>query len=586
MSDPDRAAPEIRFLDDPAAPPLGDDSLVPCLGVARTLLQRPGEQARYVAKSALGEGGMGVVSVVRDQDLQRILALKSLKPEHLGNENLVREFVAEARATAQLQHPNIIPVHDIGIEGAPSTPFYTMKLVEGQSLLDIIQRLANGDAECADRFHRFALLSVFRKICDAVAYAHSRGIIHRDIKPENVMVGEFGEVLLLDWGLAKRYSQPERPGESVATASVRVTISEQGVSSTAAGGLIKGSLNYMSPEQALADVDQVDRQTDVFLLGATLYHTITLNPPYAGSDADELIAKAKKGDCPHPRSWPHAEDAPDALVGIILKAMAVSKEERYRSVDEMAQDIDNHMSGRTASAFRAYEPGDVLIKAGDVGDETFVVVSGAVEIRKMIEGNQVVLDRLGKGAIIGELSGLVQDVRSTDAVALERTEVLVISAGMLFDELRKLPPWMEKIVLSLAERVTKLNQAIHPFVKGNCSYPVLKQLYYVFCLLNEKPFGKPTVSVRYKGLVREVAGDLALAPERVGQILDYMLTTDMCEIDEFDRFRIRDMTEFGKLVEYCRGRLQVEWGDVSPADRGEQRPDAAFDAVLSGLVQF
>ncbi|HYB52941.1 MAG TPA: serine/threonine-protein kinase, partial [Thermoanaerobaculia bacterium] len=190
---------------------------------------------RYTIREELGRGGMGTVYLADDSILQRPVALKVLSAEGSDGTSAER-LLQEARVMAQLEHPGLVPVHDAGTL-PDGRVFYAMKLVRGQRL----DRYASEQPSLADR------LAVFRKVCDAVAFAHARGVVHRDLKPQNVMVGAFGEVLVLDWGVARRAEDPPEPG-----------------------GTILGTLGYMSPEQARGDVERVDARADVFALGKIL----------------------------------------------------------------------------------------------------------------------------------------------------------------------------------------------------------------------------------------------------------------------------------------------------------------------------
>ncbi|OGV65500.1 MAG: hypothetical protein A3K19_10465 [Lentisphaerae bacterium RIFOXYB12_FULL_65_16] len=558
----------------------GDGGAVP---IAERLLQRRLPGGRYLTKSKLTEGGMGIINVVHDQDLERILAMKIMPPSLLHKPELVTEFVTEARVTSQLQHPNIIPIHDIGIDQGSASPFYTMKLVEGESLLHIIDRLDADDPAYVQKYDMYALLSVFRKICDAIAYAHSRGVIHRDIKPENIMVGQFGEAILLDWGLAKvvrRQPRGEEP-ESKPPAALQEDLLDS--SRTAAHGLVKGTLAYLSPEQAKADIRNVDRQTDVFLLGATLYHIVTRHAPYGDFEPAVALKKAEKAEYRHPRDWPAAADLPESLTELTLKAMAPDKKDRFASVALLIHDLDNHLAGRKVSTCRSYKPGEYLIRAGEIGSETYVVISGQVEISKTMEGTRIVLATPGEGAIIGELAGITQDVRTADVIAKEETEVLIISHSLLMQELRKLPPWMERIVTTLAERLTRLNSVVHPFMIGNCALPVLTQLYYVFCFLNEKPMGKTKVSVKLEGLVHEVSLNLGITSDRVQKILQVMLNTPLCTLDEFGRFKIIDMSSFREFLDYFGERQKRAAGVQLQTTGQKELLNATFDEIIVRL---
>ena len=255
---------------------------------------------RYRLLGKLGEGGMAGVYRVQDTALNRDVALKVLG---LGDSagNLASRLLQEARVIAQLEHPGIVPVHDAGTL-TDGRVFYTMKLVQGKSL----DRCELGGL--AER------LRLFHKICEPVAFAHSRGVLHRDLKPQNIMVGAFGEVLVMDWGLSKLLGTIERPAtEQTATA--------EGTPITAHGSVL-GTPGYMAPEQARGDVMDLDRRADIYSLGAVLNFLLT-----------NLVS------------------VPNAVNAITRKAMRTDPAQRYGSVEELSRDVAHYIDGLAVSAY-------------------------------------------------------------------------------------------------------------------------------------------------------------------------------------------------------------------------------------------
>lgn len=267
---------------------------------------------RYTLGETLGEGGMGVVRRGLDTRLGREVAIKVLTHQ---NATAQARFVAEAKVTAALEHPNVVPVHDIGID-EDGRPFLVMKWVRGRSLAALIGHLDQHDA-----------LDTFRKVCDAVAFAHARGVLHRDIKPENVMVGEFGEVTLLDWGLA--YSMGRAPE---------------------GGSQVAGTPAYMAPEQVTGHLDALDVRTDVYGLGAVLYELMVHAPPFAGP-TKEVLTLVKQGELAAPRR--RRPGVSRELEAIILRAMSARPEDRYPSVLALRADIDAVLAHRPLLGVRS-----------------------------------------------------------------------------------------------------------------------------------------------------------------------------------------------------------------------------------------
>ena len=228
---------------------------------------------------------MGEVWRCHDATIGREVALKRLVAErHFGAER----FLCEAQITGQLEHPGIVPVHDLGFDDN-GQPFYIMKMVRGGTLkaaIDAFHNPSESSGQSKPReVERVQLLKIFLDICNAVAYAHSRGVIHRDLKPDNVMLGEYGETVLLDWGLAKVSGQAEQPSGSLSSCSPTVS----GNSAQTENGSVIGSPLYMPPEMAEGRLTEIDQRTDVYLLGSTLYEMLTGRPPRQGSSRQEIL---------------------------------------------------------------------------------------------------------------------------------------------------------------------------------------------------------------------------------------------------------------------------------------------------------
>jgi tetratricopeptide (TPR) repeat protein len=292
----------------------------------------------------IARGGMGVIVKLMDNDIRRPVAMKVILG-HSDGEPLAR-FVEEAQVTGQLEHPNIVPVHELGLE-ADGRVFFTMKLVKGESLESIIDKIAEKNPEYLREYTRSHLIQIFQKICDAIAFAHSRGVIHRDLKPENVMVGKFGEVLVMDWGLAK-VKGLEDAGREALVATIR---SEDEVGRTM-DGEVMGTPSYMPPEQATGQIDKVDARSDIFALGGILYRILTHEAPYTGESITKVMAKAEAWKLIAPRKRTPWNRIPAELESICLKAMAKEKAKRYASVEGMIADLRAHMDHRLVSAHR------------------------------------------------------------------------------------------------------------------------------------------------------------------------------------------------------------------------------------------
>lgn len=339
---------------------------------------------RYKVVSEIARGGMGAVLEVHDSDLDRRVAMKVLLRDTRRRESdsgspmdtgPVNRFIGEAQLTGNLEHPNIVPVHELGLD-SQGRVYFTMKRVKGRSLRQVMDKLRQGHAATLAEFSLGRLLSILLKVCDAIDFAHSRGIIHRDLKPENIMVGQFGEVLVMDWGLAKQLGEAEKPDTRL-TESVRFTLdvslgaADGDDSNETREGTVSGTPAYMAPEQARGIVKELSRHTDIFCLGGMLYEMLCLVPPFLAARMTEALEQARShrllppkqkldkvladpqlkrafGDAGIARARAH----PKELVSIAMRAMAEDRMQRYPGVAEFKRDIENFLSAQPVSAHR------------------------------------------------------------------------------------------------------------------------------------------------------------------------------------------------------------------------------------------
>jgi len=304
----------------------------------------PRLSGKYVIQGELGRGGVGAVHRGHDQELGRDVALKFLQEKYKDDTEILQRFVEEAQIGGQLQHPGIVPVYDLGM--VKGRPFFAMKLVKGETLAKRLSERASVLSE------RHGLLSIFEDICQTMAYAHARGVVHRDLKPANVMIGAFGEVQVVDWGVGKVLRQggvdDERPvaldavGEST-PASVVETVRSKDAGSNSLAGSVMGTPAYMPPEQARGKVEAMDERSDVFALGAILCEILTGQPPYVGERA-ELIALAATAELDDAYTRLNACGAEPELVELAKSCLRAIPVARLRNAEAVASAVHDHLA--------------------------------------------------------------------------------------------------------------------------------------------------------------------------------------------------------------------------------------------------
>ncbi len=341
---------------------------------------------RYNVQSEIARGGMGAVLEVHDNDLDRRVAMKVLLRDTRRSETdsgasldtgPVDRFIAEAQLTGWLEHPNIVPVHELGLD-SEGRVYFTMKRVKGRSLRQVMDKLRQGHAATLAEFPPTKLLTILLKICDAIEFAHNRHIVHRDLKPENIMVGQFGEVLVMDWGLAKQIETKigdkveSLPGNETPYFKLDVSLgATDSDSRNTREGTVSGTPAYMAPEQARGNIEQITRRTDVFCLGGLLYEMLCLVPPYLAEKMTVALDMARDHELLPPKAKldrilkhdrlkrafgatgiERARKHPRELVSVAMKAMSEKKECRYRTVAKFKKDIENYLGAMPVSAHR------------------------------------------------------------------------------------------------------------------------------------------------------------------------------------------------------------------------------------------
>ena len=397
---------------------------------------------RYERGEEIGRGGMGAVERVFDHVLLRTVAMKTMLFPAQGPE--ADRFVEEAQITGQLDHPNIVPVYELG-STEQDRAFFTMKLVSGQTLGELIHKL-HVEGFSSEGLEQ--LVAALVKVCEAVSFAHSRGVIHRDLKPANIMVGTYGQVYVMDWGLGLvRSGVSAAAGATVETTRAPARV-EPGIA---------GTVSYMAPEQARGRLDLIDERTDVFGLGAILYELITSRPPYEGLDFETCLAAACEAQVTPPQHFCQ-HPIPPSLCEIALRAMQLDPERRQPSADAFGADLAAFLRGGGWFATLQVKDGEIVVQQGDPAEAAYVIVEGQCSVLREREGRRTVLRTLGPGDVFGETALLSARPRTASVKAIGNVTLKLITAEAFERELGR-STWLAALVEQLAGRFVELDQA-------------------------------------------------------------------------------------------------------------------------------
>ncbi len=311
------------------------------VSLVRAPLDDQGFGARYLPQGVLGEGGMGLIGLCKDVRIGREVAMKMLRKEAAKSDEARMRFEREARVQGQLEHPSIVPIYDLGVR-PEGTPFFTMKRLHGETLSEIMDALQKGSQSAAAAYSRRKLLTAFSSVCLAVAFANARGVLHRDLKPSNVMLGSYGEVYLLDWGLAKLTGAADDDGRVVPQSAQHQT----------QVGEVMGTPGYMSPEQLRGEIDQLDGRTDVYSLGVLLFELLTLEPLHERKGLDTIYNSTLGKRDARITERAFAKGLPPELVAIVVKATALETRDRYATARDLHDAIERFLDGHRDSKQR------------------------------------------------------------------------------------------------------------------------------------------------------------------------------------------------------------------------------------------
>jgi serine/threonine-protein kinase len=377
---------------------------------------------------------MAMVRVQWDRLLGRPVAVKLLECD--SDADARARFVEEARITGGLDHPNVLPIYDLSFDPETGTPGLLMKLIEGQTLGNLFQE--TGAPPSGTRLER--LLDVVLRVCDALSFAHSRGVIHRDLHPKNVMVGSHSQVYVMDWGLAVRRDEPPAAVDMPPGATFG-----------------SGTPAYMAPEQAWGRSNEIDERTDVFGIGVILYEMLTLRAPFEAATYADAIMLARQCRVVPPDEAAPASSTPARLCDIVMRALARAREERYQTVQALRDDVEGFLRSGGWFAAQRFPSGALMIAEGEIGDRAYIVSEGTCEVFRTVSGRTEILRRVGPGGVVGEVGLFTDSSRVASVRAVTDVAALVVTRDALEQELGR-AAWMRSLVEAEIERFAELDE--------------------------------------------------------------------------------------------------------------------------------
>ena len=404
----------------------------------------------YRITGQIGEGGDAVITRTFDASLHRIVAVKELKASGEALEDARRVFTREARLICFLDHPGVVPVFDHFVT-SEEQPCYAMRLVEGESLAERVgfrPGLGCNPLPVAEAVGHLA------RVAETLAYAHDRGVIHLDLKPENLMIGRYGELLVMDWGNARLFDPaPYRAylGEHASDEDVALLVDEP-------PDLLSGTPSFMSPEQTSRPRDQLAPSSDIFSAGVLSYLLLTGRLPFRAKDIPTLLVSIRE-DTPAPLRDVNPQ-VPRRLAEIVDRMLEKDPNERYPSFAAVLEDLRLYQDAGQGFPIVTLEPGAILFAEDDEGDDAYVIISGRIAISKQTPEGDRVLAELGPGEIFGELAILSRQPRTASARAVERTTLRRMDRAAVEQELGKIPPWVAGMVSTLAQRFIDVNEQL------------------------------------------------------------------------------------------------------------------------------
>ena len=411
----------------------------PALSAAQISAEKIPTPEHLVLGRELARGGMGHVHPATDRNLLRKVALKRIDKDYATHPFYRDGFIAEAQITGQLEHPNIVPVHELAID-ANGIAYFTMKLIQGDSFDRWLKKRPPGvDDRIAGG------IEILLKICDALAYAHHRGVIHRDLKPGNILVGDFGQVYLMDWGLARLVkSEPASGANALMNAPGAV-----------------GTADYMAPEQARGNPNDADERSDVFGIGALLFEILCGHGPYGppSTSSEVLLARAASGEVLSIDAACERIGVAKRIRSIAERATKANPADRYQSISELQAAMRAFLHGGLHLPRKTFAAGELIVREGDKGDAAYMIVAGRCRAFRTVGGVEETLATMEPGDAFGEMALILFEPRAASVVAIDEVTVTVLDQATLNEGLG-LSGWTGALVRALAQRFADLEHMV------------------------------------------------------------------------------------------------------------------------------
>jgi serine/threonine-protein kinase len=552
---------------------------------------------RYQLFGEIARGGMGAVLRGRDMDLGRDLAVKVLLEKHADNPAVAQRFIEEAQIGGQLQHPGVVPVYDIGHFG--NRPFFSMKLVKGLTLAAILAERADANAD------RPRLLNVALQVAQAVAYAHAKGVIHRDLKPANIMVGAFGEVQVMDWGLAKvlaeggtadeeRASQKHQPDEGTLIRTARSTGSAGSFGTDTEAGSLLGTPAYMPPEQANGDVANLDRRADVFGLGAILCEILTGKPPYVGRSQEEVRRKAANGDLADATARLDGCGADAELVALTKQCLSPEAIDRPKDAQSVAEGLAGYLNGVQERLHQA-ELAEAEARAKALEEakrrRLTLALAGTVLLAVTLGGGGWLWIKNERDARQAQVARDVNDALNQATAFREQAKTAVVGSAALYAQAREQAQRALALVengpvdVALVDQVTRLQAELHEEEKDRRLVAALDEAALAQSeTLSDNRFATERAVPRFRAAFAAYGlpagqGDPAAAAERIRQRPAEVQEAILAALDEWDDLASNPKLEIAEPYrEWLRAVLHAAEPDDAWSRKvraAGQEPDAA-----------